>query len=1146
MKPSWMRLAVKVTLAILTLVVMIPDAAAFPDYSGCAGCHGDFTASSYTSLKGASGGTWTTGLHDTHRSTMLSGDCTACHSSGSRTPVLMNSSASAAPFNTSCLGCHGRVEGTAGLTGRGLRAHHEKHSVSCFGCHGETAASPVVAESVKPPLYITNAAHPNLPKDPCNPSPAFPENFAGTTLGLDNDGNDLYDAADPACTLAAPTINLNPSSLAFGSVNAGTTSAAQTSAIQNTGTAVLTVTAIALCAGTSAEFGFTAPATPFTVAAGGSANLSVTYAPTGAGTDTGCIAVTSNASNSPTANLAVSGTGVTAPKIAVAPTSLSFGNVTVGGAPGSQTFQISNTGNATLTGTVTRAAGTSTEFAFSPATFSIAAGGAAVTVTGTYTPTAVGADGGSIVVSSNDTTNPSVSVTVSGTGVAAPAPKIAVAPTTLPFGNVTVGSSGSQAFTISNTGNATLTGTLALAGGTSTEFTFSTASFSIPSGGAAVTVTVNYTPTAIGADTGSIVVSSNDTTNPTVSVTVNGTGVTAPAPTIALVPSTLSFGTVSVGGSASLTTQVQNNGNAVLNVSAITLGAGTSGEFTWSPAAPLTVAAGGSATVTVTYTPTNAGTDSGTIAFTSNAATSPTSLSVTGTGQAAAAPAIAVSPTSLSFGNVTAGTTSAPQTFTISNTGTATLTGTLALASGTSAEFAFAPASFSIVQGGAPVTVSVTYAPTAVGADTGSIVVSSNDTTHPNVGVTVSGTGTAVPQPSIVLVPNTLSFGNVTLGNSSSLTTAVTNTGTATLTVSAIAPCTGTSAEFTFTSPAVPFTVSPGGSASVAVTYTPTDLGTDSGCIAFSSNDPASPTVSLGVSGTGVAQPFPAIAVSPLSLDFGTVTVGSSASRTTTIQNTGTGPLSVTGISLSSGTSTEFSWSPAAPFSVAAGASITLTVTYQPIDASTDTGSIVIASNDPASPSVSVSVTGTGTSPTVGVDIDIVELSVPEKFYTRAGGQITPEATLKNASPFAGSGTATLVGMTRDSKVYENVIDVSLAGGEVETFTFPPYTVVPSSNGTISWTLTVQDGDPDVDRATAHTRLSKGVDHAFGRNFERDDSENGSMAGRLREPARSNAVGAAVGEATGGGCATGGGSAGFLALMALMALGVRAARRSQQ
>jgi len=1128
MKTNSTSLAGRVALAALAFVVMIPDASAYSDYSGCAGCHGSFTSGSYSSLKGAAGGTWTNGLHDTHRNTMLSGDCTACHGSGSRTPVLMKSSASAAPFNTSCLGCHGRVEGTAGLTGRGLRAHHERSgAASCFGCHGESTASPVVPENVKPPLYITNASHPNLPKDPCNPSPAFPESFAGTTLGLDNDGNGLYDAADPSCTVTAPVINLNPATLAFGSIDVGTTSPAQTSAIRNTGTAVLTVTGVALCTGTSTEFAFTAPGTPFVVAAGGSANLSVTYAPTAAGGDTGCIAVTSNAASA-TTNLALSGTGVAAPRIAVAPTTLAFGNVTVGGAPGSLTFQISNTGNATLSGTLARAAGTTTEFTFSPASFTIARGGAAQTVTVTYTPTAVGNDSGSIVVTSNDTTSSPVSVAVSGAGIAAPAPRIAVAPTSLAFGNATVGSApGSQTFQVSNTGNATLSGTLARATGTSTEFTFSPASFTIPSGGAAQTVTVTYPPTAVGADTGSIVVSSNDATTPTVPVTVTGAGVAAPAPTIALVPSSLSFGNVVVPGSASRTTQVQNNGNAPLIVSAITLGTGTSGEFTSSPAAPITVAAGGSATVTVIYTPTNAGTDSGTIVFASNASTSPTSLSVTGAG-VVQAPKIAVAPTALSFGNVTASTTSAAQTFSVSNTGTATLTGTVSRPAGTSAEFAFSPASFSIPAGGAAVTVSVTYSPTTVAADSGNIVVSSNDTTSPSVNVAVSGTGVAAPAPSIALVPNTLAFGNVTLGGSGSATTQVRNTGSATLTVSTIAPCSGTSAEFSFTSPGLPFDVQPGASASVSVAYRPADLGTDSGCLNFSSNDQASSTVSLGLSGTGVAQLVPAIAVSPLSLDFGTVTIGSSTSRTTAIQNTGTGPLRVTGVSLGSGTSAEFSSATATPFSVAAGQSVNLTVTFRPNDASTDTGTVLIASDDPANPSVSVSVSGAGAPPTVGVDIDIVELEVPENLEPR-GNTITPTAELKNASTFDGAGSATLVGALGSEEVYRQQVSVSLSAGMSRTFAFPSYTVAPKLKGTINWTLTVQDEDPDVDQATANTSLKKGSENPTGN--PNGNPNTGVISADLSAEAPSS-----------GGCSSTGGSVGWLGLVGLGLLGARRRR----
>lgn len=108
---------------------------------------------------------------------------------------------------------------------------------------------------------------------------------------------------------------------------------------------------------------------------------------------------------------------------------------------------------------------------------------------------------------------------------AATTPAIAVAPATLAFGNVNVGSSGTQTFTITNTGTATLTGSVIAASGTSGEFAVSPATFSIDAGGQPVTVTVTYTPTAAGADTGGFDVSSNAAASPTISVPVSGTGV---------------------------------------------------------------------------------------------------------------------------------------------------------------------------------------------------------------------------------------------------------------------------------------------------------------------------------------------------------------------------------------------------------------------------------------------------------------------------------------------------------------------------------------------------------------------------------------------------------------------------------------------
>src|SRR5206468_1770224 len=83
-----------------------------------------------------------------------------------------------------------------------------------------------------------------------------------------------------------------------------------------------------------------------------------------------------------------------------------------------------------------------------------------------------------------------------------------------------------------------------------------------------------------------------------------------------------------------------------------------------------TVAAGGSCTVSVTFSPTTTGAKTASVSIASNAAGSPHSVALTGAG---VAPALSVSPASLTFGSQTVNTTSAAQTLTVTNSGTAPL-----------------------------------------------------------------------------------------------------------------------------------------------------------------------------------------------------------------------------------------------------------------------------------------------------------------------------------------------------------------------------------------------------------------------------------------------------------------------------------------
>ena len=177
------------------------------DATNCRLCHGDFRASTYTSL--SDGGSWPDGLHITHRDTMLNGDCDTCHSSGPRFPVLLGSSVGGTGLDPiSCAGCHGRFEDGTGTGsegyGAGLRQHHWNSGImTCVTCHSDSdpGAFTPVEEDFLPVYYAAaDAAHPNIPSDPCNPS-GVGEDYAASSLGLDNDGDDLYDELD---TIACP------------------------------------------------------------------------------------------------------------------------------------------------------------------------------------------------------------------------------------------------------------------------------------------------------------------------------------------------------------------------------------------------------------------------------------------------------------------------------------------------------------------------------------------------------------------------------------------------------------------------------------------------------------------------------------------------------------------------------------------------------------------------------------------------------------------------------------------------------------------------------------------------------------------------------------------------------------------------------
>ena len=206
--------------------------------------------------------------------------------------------------------------------------------------------------------------------------------------------------------------------------------------------------------------------------------------------------------------------------------------------------------------------------------------------------------------------------------------------------------------------------------------------------------------------------------------------------------------------------------------------------------------------------------------------------------------------------------------------------------------------------------------------------------------------------------PPSLAFGVVAPGQSADQTLWVRNKGNGPLTVQSLSI---DNPVFSVVSPAALFVIPVGGRQQVAVRFTPPAAGPQTGTITITSDDPLSPVTRIALSGGQNSVSATArIAMSPNSLNFGSVITGQSKDMTLTVENTGTATLTVSRLSIASGTFRVVS--PAAPFDVTAGGQQTVTVRFSPAAAGAQNGGLNAGSNDATAPSVSVPLTGQGAS----------------------------------------------------------------------------------------------------------------------------------------------------------------------------------------
>jgi FG-GAP-like repeat len=306
-----------------------------------------------------------------------------------------------------------------------------------------------------------------------------------------------------------------------------------------------------------------------------------------------------------------------------------------------------------------------------------------------------------------------------------------------------------------------------------------------------------------------------------------------------LYPGTLTYGPQVVGTSSQpQTANLYNAGSTPLNLTSIKIGGNDPNDFTQTNNCPTSIPVGGACQMQVTFTPTAVGNRQAQLVIAYNGPTSPQSVVLTGTGVAALS--VSLTPSNLTFATQLVKTTSAPQTATLTNTGSGDVT---INSIGTAAPFGQTnncPSTLTVEQS---CQIQVTFTPTQKGQAKGTLSVSDNAPDSPQK-VALSGVGAI-----LTFKPIGVNFGDQKVGtHSHPVPFTFSNQGT-TLNISSIAFGGANPGDFSQTNNC-PSNLPAGGHCTIQVTFTPTKKGARSAELQVFDDATPSPQ-QAGVGGTG-------------------------------------------------------------------------------------------------------------------------------------------------------------------------------------------------------------------------------------------------------------------------------------------------------
>ncbi|WP_263350710.1 beta strand repeat-containing protein [Acidicapsa acidisoli] len=738
----------------------------------------------------------------------------------------------------------------------------------------------------------------------------------------------------------------------------------------------------------------------------------------------------------------------------VTPVSLTFAGQTVDTSSALQTVTLKTTGTTALTVSSVELTGSDAEdfTETDDCAGAVLADGTSCQLKVGFSPTATGSRLGSLTINAN-VAGGQLLVPLTGTGLAPGS--LTLLPTSLSFGTQEVGTTSAvQTFNIQNVGGSPVSISSITVSAPFAKVTNTCGSTLAAS--TACAVTVDFAPKVAGAATGSITVTDSVGTQ---SAQLTGTGLLAPTDTLST--TSLSFASTVLGQtSPPLTVTISNNGGVPLTSigTSVSSSAG-SGDFKAVSDCGSQLAAGSSCGVTVTFSPSVASAETGTLVISDALRSQSVKLSGTGVKP----PLISLSVTTLAFGNEQINVSSAAKTVTITNKGGSPLgqpsfsisgTGALNFSVGTTTCGA------SVAAGGA-CTVGVIFSPIAAGPTTATLTVATTSQGVASANVTLTGTGMLPPM--LGISPAVLNLGTVVVASSSSaFTVQVTNTGQEPMTQPAFAvsgisgPSGAQVGDFALSAPtditACTGTVNPGASCNIQVTFAPSVVGVESATLTVTASNAIPPTGTVSLTGTGsppivlessvATVSFPPTAVGTITAPqtFSISNVGKQTANSLTLVSTGPYILSSTLTTCGS--------------KLAGASSCTVGVSYAPTASGSQPGLLTATVSNLGVAPLTVGLDGSGV-PVGGIMVSPTQMTF--------GSVVVDTASGVQSLIVTNSGQAALTGVTitanGDYSVLANTCPATLAAG-ASCSTDVQFT--PPATGILGGTLTINTDSTGV------------------------------------------------------------------------------------